>query len=162
MRDGNPRVDLKVGLFATTAQNGIPKLQTTPNHWGLMILIRSGTQKSSTPRSSCGIRVNPTGILPASQAVEAIIRACFPNQTPFYAQPFDAMRPIYHVDLERCGGEHLPAEFDLEEFCEVLQGKVPEIEVVATPENGRFELNRTPGLIPDSIFQEALGEYLRR
>ena len=72
------------------------------------------------------------------------------------------MRPIYHIDLEMCGGEHLPPEFDLEEFCEVLQGKIPEIEVVAMLENGRFELNRTPGLIPDSIFQEALGEYLRR
>ena len=45
------------------------------------------------------------------------------------------MRPIYQVDLEMCGGEHLPPEFDLEEFCEVLQGKVPDIEVVATSDS---------------------------
>lgn len=59
-----------------------------------------------------------------------------------------------------CGGEHLPPEFDLEEFCEVLQGKVSDIEIVPVPESGRFELNRTTELVPDSVFQEALGEYL--
>lgn len=86
----------------------------------------------------------------------------FPQLKTQATQRFDTMRPIYHIDLERCGGEHLSPEFDLEEFCEVLQGKVPEIEVVAMPENRRFVLNRTPDLIPDLIFQEALGEYLRR
>ena len=70
------------------------------------------------------------------------------------------MKPIYKVDLEMCGGEHLPPEFDLEEFCAILQGKVTGIEIVACPIAGRFELNRTPELIPDSVFQEALGEYL--
>ena len=36
------------------------------------------------------------------------------------------MRQIYFVDLAMCGGDNLPDDFDLEEFCEVLQGKVIE------------------------------------
>ena len=86
----------------------------------------------------------------------------FPQLNTLQTLRCDAMRPISHINLERCGGEHRPPEIDLEGFCEVLQGKVPEIDVTATSESWCFELNRTPSLIPDSIFQEALGEYLRR
>ena len=40
------------------------------------------------------------------------------------------MRKMYYVDLAMCGGEETPPDFDLEDFCEVLQGKVPDVEVV--------------------------------
>ena len=40
------------------------------------------------------------------------------------------MRRLFYVDWAMCGGEELPAEFDLEDFCEVLQGKLPETEVI--------------------------------
>lgn len=30
------------------------------------------------------------------------------------------MKQIFYVDSAMCGGEELPADFDLEDFCEVL------------------------------------------
>jgi hypothetical protein len=71
------------------------------------------------------------------------------------------MKNLFYVDLAMCGGDHLPLEFDLEEFCELLQGKVPEIEIVPvmdTPAGARG-LNKEPNLVPDAVFHEALGEY---
>jgi len=53
-------------------------------------------------------------------------------------------------------------DFDLEEFCEVLQGKVPEFEIVAVTEPEEPAINRAPTLISDAIFNEALGEYCAR
>jgi len=72
------------------------------------------------------------------------------------------MRSLYYVDWEMCGGESLPAEFDLEEFCEVLQGKVSNVEIVpvATPEEHAF--NRDRSLVSEAVFDEALGEYYHR
>lgn len=71
------------------------------------------------------------------------------------------MRKLFYVDLAMCGGDHLPPEFDLEEFCELLQGKVPEIEVVPVTDapGGARGLNKEPDLIRDAVFNEALGEY---
>ena len=40
------------------------------------------------------------------------------------------IRKIFYVDWAMCGGEELPEDFDLEEFCEVLQGKVSDMEIV--------------------------------
>jgi len=56
----------------------------------------------------------------------------------------------------------LPADFDLEEFCEVLQGKVSNVEIVpvATPEEHAF--NRDRSLVSEAVFDEALGEYYHR
>lgn len=69
------------------------------------------------------------------------------------------MRKLFYVDLEMCGGESLPAEFDLEEFCEVLQGKIPDVEIV--PATGAFEkaINPNPHLVHPHLINEALGEY---
>ena len=72
------------------------------------------------------------------------------------------MKQIFYVDWAMCGGEELPADFDLEDFCEVLQGKLSETEVV--PLTGAHEraVNRDPSLVPDTVFTEALGEYCHR
>ena len=32
------------------------------------------------------------------------------------------MKQIFYVDWAMCGGEGLPVDFDLEDFCEVLAG----------------------------------------
>ena len=72
------------------------------------------------------------------------------------------MRKIYYVDWARCGGEELPGDFDLEEFCEVLQGKVPELEIVPVLDPQERATNLDPLLVPDTVFTEALGEYCQR
>jgi hypothetical protein len=70
------------------------------------------------------------------------------------------MRKIYYVDQAMCGGDELPPDFDLEEFCEKLQGKVPEVEVVPVMDSPAC--NRDPALISSAVFYEALGEYCHR
>ena len=72
------------------------------------------------------------------------------------------MTPIFYVDQSMCGGEELPGDFDLEDFCEVLQGKLSGVEVVAVSEADESALNRDPSLVPDTVFTEALGEYCQR
>lgn len=70
------------------------------------------------------------------------------------------MRKIYYVDLHMCGGDWLPQEFNLEEFCEVLQGKVePQIEIVPVPDPEDHPTNFDDTLVSDSVFHEAMGEY---
>jgi hypothetical protein len=72
------------------------------------------------------------------------------------------MRRLFYVDWAMCGGEELPAEFDLEDFCEVLQGKLPETEVIPVTDVNERAVNRDPALVPDAVFAEALGEYCHR
>lgn len=72
------------------------------------------------------------------------------------------MKQIFYVDWAMCGGEDLPVEFDLEDFCEVLQGKLAGVEVVPVTDPHESAVNRDPALVPDSVFTEALGEYCRR
>ena len=72
------------------------------------------------------------------------------------------MRKIYFVDLEMCGGDQLPGEFDLEDFCEKLQGKVPEVEIVPVIDEADGAVNHDPALVSDAVFWEAMGEYLHR
>jgi hypothetical protein len=73
------------------------------------------------------------------------------------------MRKIFYVDLAMCGGDNLPADFDLEEFCEVLQGKVAaEVEIVPMTESDQNPQNRDRTLVSDAVFHEALGEYCHR
>jgi len=72
------------------------------------------------------------------------------------------MRKLYYVDQAMCGGEELPDDFDLEEFCEVLQGKVPELEIVPVTDLKEAAFNRDPSLVTDAVFNEALGEYYHR
>jgi len=72
------------------------------------------------------------------------------------------MKQIFYVDWAMCGGEELPAEFDLEDFCEVLQGKLPGVEVVPVTDENERAVNRAPSLMPDAVFTEALGDYCHR
>lgn len=72
------------------------------------------------------------------------------------------MTKIFYVDWEMCGGESLPPDFDLEEFCEVLQGKVPELEIVPVGDRKERADNPASSLISDAVFNEALGEYCHR
>lgn len=72
------------------------------------------------------------------------------------------IRKIFYVDWQMCGGDSLPPDFDLEDFCEVLQGKVPEVEVVPVTERTEQAVNLDPHLISESVFYEALGEYCHR
>jgi hypothetical protein len=48
------------------------------------------------------------------------------------------MTKLFYVDRAMCGGDELPEDFDLEEFCE------------------------EPQLISEQVFYEALGEYCHR
>ena len=70
------------------------------------------------------------------------------------------MRNLFFVDIEMCGGENLPREFDLEDFCEVLQRKVSDVEIV--PASDAAGMNRAEHLLPPHVFNEALGEYGRQ
>lgn len=72
------------------------------------------------------------------------------------------MRPLFYVDWAMCGGEELPGDFDLEDFCEVLQGKLPGVEIVPVPDPKEEAVNRDPQLVPPGVFDEALGEYCQR
>lgn len=71
------------------------------------------------------------------------------------------MKRLYYVDSSMCGDD-LPIDFDLDEFCEVLQGKLDGVEVVAMTTPGSLPPNRDAALVPESVFLEALGEYLHR
>jgi len=72
------------------------------------------------------------------------------------------MKQIFYVDWAMCGGEELPADFELEDFCEVLQGKLPGVEVVAVKDANERAVNRDPSVVPNTVFTEALGEYCHR
>jgi hypothetical protein len=61
-----------------------------------------------------------------------------------------------------CGGEELPQDFDLEEFCEVLQGKVPDAEIVPVIDPRERATNLDRSLVSKVVFNEALGEYCQR
>lgn len=72
------------------------------------------------------------------------------------------MKRLFYVDREMCGGDELPPEFDLDDFCEELQGKLADIEVVPVSDSDDPAPNRDHRLVPESVFLEALGEYLHR
>lgn len=72
------------------------------------------------------------------------------------------MRKLFYVDWAMCGGDELPQDFDLEEFCEVLQGKLPDVEVVPLLEATESAVNLDESLVGDAVFREALGEYCQR
>lgn len=71
------------------------------------------------------------------------------------------MRKLFFVDKKMCGGENLPADFNIEDFCEVLQGKVTDMEIV--PGDG-FQMleNKDDRLVDRHLIEEALGEYSPR
>ncbi len=72
------------------------------------------------------------------------------------------MRKLFYVDREMCGGDELPEDFDLDDFCEVLQGKLGDVEVVPATDLPAEHYNRSSTLVPEAVFFEALGEYCHR
>jgi len=72
------------------------------------------------------------------------------------------MKKLYYVTPSMCGGD-LPIDFDLDDFCEVLQGKLDaDVEVIAVDDEDVPMDNLDTSLVPDAIFHEALGEYYHR
>ena len=68
------------------------------------------------------------------------------------------MKKLFFVTREMCGGDFLPADFDLEEFCERLQGKVSDMEIM--PADDAAGLNNGVGqVLSQHLINEALGEY---
>ena len=72
------------------------------------------------------------------------------------------MRKVFYVDWAMCGGEELPQDFDLEEFCEVLQGKLADVEIIPVTDSNESAVNLDPSLVTPAVFDEALGEYCQR
>jgi hypothetical protein len=72
------------------------------------------------------------------------------------------MRKLFYVDWAMCGGEELPEDFDLEDFCEVRQGKIPEVEIVPVTDPKERAVNLDPSLVTAAVLVEALGEYCHR
>jgi hypothetical protein len=71
------------------------------------------------------------------------------------------MRKLFFVDKAMCGGENLSADFDIEDFCEVLQGKVSDVEIVPADGFSVVE-NRDDTVVHQHLIEEALGEYSPR
>jgi hypothetical protein len=68
------------------------------------------------------------------------------------------MTKLFFIDQNACGGDDLPPGFDLEDFCEVLQGKVSDIEIL--PATGfSYISNRDERVVDKHVIEEALGEY---
>ncbi len=72
------------------------------------------------------------------------------------------MTMTFHMDWAMCGGEELPADFDPEDFCGVLQGKLPEVQILAVTNPHERAVNRDPSLVTDTVFNDAPGEYCHR
>jgi hypothetical protein len=72
------------------------------------------------------------------------------------------MRKIFYVDRAMCGGDSLPDDFDLEEFCEVLQGKLQDDIEVLPASPGEDAVNRDGAIVTETVLLEALGEYCHR
>jgi hypothetical protein len=72
------------------------------------------------------------------------------------------MRKLFFVDAQMCGGDSLPSDFDLEDFCEVLQGRLTGVEIVPVLDPKQRAANFDHTLVNDTVFREALTSYLRR
>jgi hypothetical protein len=72
------------------------------------------------------------------------------------------MKRLFFVDRQMCGGDELPLEFDLEEFCDVLRGRLVDVDVVPVLDPKQRAENFDPALVSDTVFREALTSYLRR
>jgi hypothetical protein len=72
------------------------------------------------------------------------------------------MKKLFFVDQQMCGGDSLPPDFDLEDFCEVLRGRLTGVEVVPVLDPKENAENYDPTLVDDIVFREALTSYLRR
>lgn len=71
------------------------------------------------------------------------------------------MRKIFIVNREMCGEAGLSEDFDLEDFCERLQGKISDVEIVPA-EAASGVSNASGRLIGPQLIHQALGEYYPR
>jgi hypothetical protein len=58
-----------------------------------------------------------------------------------------------------CGGETFLDDFDLTEFCAILQSLVPEIQVVPAPDPKNHPRNVQPPLVSADVFNKAVLRY---
>lgn len=65
----------------------------------------------------------------------------------------------FYVDLDMCGGELFLEDFDLEQFCQVLQRLVPGIRIVPVLDSTRHARNPNPTLVSQSVFDAAITKY---
>lgn len=70
-------------------------------------------------------------------------------------------RTRYYVDIDMCGGE-LFENFNLYEFCELLQELVPAIEVVPVLNRTCRPVGTHQDLVSPSTFDQALVNYYRQ
>lgn len=70
-------------------------------------------------------------------------------------------RTRYYVDIDMCGGE-LFENFNLYEFCELLQKLVPAIEVVPVLNQTCRPAGANQELVSPSTFDQALVHYYRQ
>jgi hypothetical protein len=68
------------------------------------------------------------------------------------------MKKLFFVTREMCGGDFLPADFDLDGFCERLQGKVSDVEIVPADDVSVLG-NSADEFLSQHLINEALGEY---
>ena len=71
------------------------------------------------------------------------------------------MKKLFFVTREMCGGDFLPPDFDLESFCERLQGKVSDVEIVPADDVANLS-NSADQFLSQHLINEALGEYYPR
>lgn len=65
----------------------------------------------------------------------------------------------YYVDLDKCGGELFLEDFDLIDFCGVLQRVVPDVEIVPITDPGKHAHNPDPTLVSEAEFEAAIVQY---
>jgi hypothetical protein len=61
-----------------------------------------------------------------------------------------------------CGGESFLEDFDLAEFCAILQEVVPRVEVIPLTKASQHAHNSTPPVVSEAEFVEAINRYSRR
>jgi hypothetical protein len=68
-------------------------------------------------------------------------------------------RKAFYVDVMICDDEELPAERDLERFCEMLQEEIPDVQVVSATVSRKGTKNLALSLVIDHVLNETLAEY---
>jgi hypothetical protein len=61
-----------------------------------------------------------------------------------------------------CGGANFLEDFDLTEFCSILQELVPNVQVVPATKAPEREVASKPRLVSEAAFEEAMGKYCHR
>ena len=58
-----------------------------------------------------------------------------------------------------CGGEMFLEDFDLEEFCAVLQRVVPKVRIIPVSDRSQHAHNLDPNLVSEAAFNQAVTRY---